>query len=84
MLILLALFGKFFDHDRAVYVTAIAFTCVAALFDFLKSLPANLQPTALVELARNILPLFDLNLGWVVPAILGLALGLVIRKTKKQ
>ena len=83
-LILLALFGKFFDHDRAVYVSVTVFTCIAALFDLLKTLPEALRPAALVEVGRKILPWFDLNLGWVVPAIIGLILGLVIHGMKKR
>lgn len=83
-LILLALFGKFFDHDQRVYISVTAFTCVAALFDLLKTLPASIQPQGLVELGRKILPWFDLNLGWVVPAALGLALGLLLRKLKSR
>ena len=83
-LILLALFGKFFDHDRAVYVSVTVFTCIAALFDLLKTLPEVLRPAALVEVGRKILPWFDLNLGWVVPAIIGLILGLVIHGMKKR
>jgi len=83
-LILLALFGKFFDHDRAVYVSVTVFTCIAALFDLLKTLPEALCPAALVEVGRKILPWFDLNLGWVVPAIIGLILGLVIHGMKKR
>ena len=82
-LILLALFGKFFDHDQAVYISVTAFTCVAAVFDLLKTLPAALCPAALVELGRKLLPWFDLNLGWVVPALIGLAIGLVIHFTRK-
>ena len=87
-LILLALFGKFFDHDRVVYVCVTAFTCVAALFDLLKTLPASmltglhLEPA--VAFAEKFLPLFRLNLGWVLPAALGLALGLMLRSTRKS
>ena len=83
-LIVLALCGKLFDHDKAVYVSVTAFTCVAALFDLFKTLPANLQPTALVELGRKILPWFDLNLGWVVPAVIGFIIGAVIHLSKKR
>jgi len=83
-LILLALFGKFFDHDQAVYISVTAFTCVAALFDLLKTLPETMQPAALVELGRTLLPWFDLNLGWVVPAVIGLAVGLLIRFCRKK
>lgn len=83
-LILLALCGKLFDHDKAVYVSVTVFTCVAALFDLLKTLPAELQPTALVELGRKIFPWFDLNLGWVVPAVIGFIIGVVIHLCKKR
>ena len=87
-LILLALFGNLFHHDRAVYVSVTAFTCVAALFDLAKALPANLK-TALhldgaVGLAEKILPFFDISLGWVLPAFVGLVLGLIIHFAKKQ
>ena len=83
-LILLALCGKLFDHDKAVYVSVTVFTCVAALFDLFKTLPAELQPTALVELGRKILPWFDLNLGWVVPAVIGFVIGMGIHLYKKR
>jgi len=87
-LILLALTGKLFDHDRTVYVSVTVFTCLAALFDFAKALPAPLQ-TALhlegaVSFAGKYLPWFALNLGWVIPALVGLVLGLVLRALRKQ
>lgn len=87
-LILLALFGKMFGHDRAVYVSVTVFTCVAAVFDLMKTLPEGIRNglhlDALVEVAREILPWFDLNLGWIVPAVVGLVLGLVIRVVRKN
>lgn len=83
-LILLALFGKFFDHDQTVYISVTAFTCVAALFDLLKTLPASIRPQSLVEFGRKVLPWFDLNLGWVVPAAIGLVLGLLLRHARKH
>lgn len=83
-LILLALFGKFFRHDRRVYVCVTALTLFAALFDFLKTLPeglsASLHLEGVVNFGRTILPFFDLNLGWVVPAAAGLFIGLLLRK----
>ena len=84
-LILLALCGKLFDHHRAVYVSVTAFTAVAALFDLFKTLPAALQVGPVegaVAFAGRFLPFFSLNLGWVVPALLGLALGLVLCRRK--
>lgn len=82
-LILLALAGHWFGHDRQVYISVTACTCVAAVFDLLKSLPEQMQPQGLLNLARSVLPWFDLNLGWVTPAILGLAVGLLWRRMKK-
>lgn len=81
-LILMALFGKLFHHDRHVYRSVTAFTFIAALFDFLKALPEPLQTQlhldSAIRIASKTLPWFDLNLGWVVPAMLGLISGLII------
>ena len=84
-LILLALCGRLFGHDRAVYVSVTVFTGIAALFDLFKTLPSALQVAPVesaVAFANRYLPLFSLNLGWVVPALAGLALGLILRKRK--
>ena len=82
-LILLALSGTFFGHDRAVYVSVTAFTCAAALFDLMKTLPAGVQSRLHLEpllgFAEQYLPWFRLNLGWVVPAVIGFVLGMLIR-----
>ncbi|MBQ8507975.1 MAG: branched-chain amino acid transport system II carrier protein [Clostridia bacterium] len=87
-LILLALCGGLFGHDRAVYVSVTAFTVVAALFDLMKSLPASVRTSLrldrIIDIAGNILPWFKLNLGWVVPAFIGLLLGLVIRAARRK
>ena len=81
-LIILAFIGKFFHHDKAVYISVMAFTWAAAIFDFMKTLPAGVQSSLhldrLVAFARQYLPLFDLNLGWLLPACLGVVIGLGI------
>ena len=87
-LILLALLGKLFDHDRTVYRCVTAFTGFSALFDLVKTLPVGVQSSlhleGLVRLAENTLPWFRLNLGWVVPAAIGLALGMTVRTIRKR
>ena len=87
-LILLALFGRVFDHDRAVYICVTAFTCFSALFDFMKMLPASVQTGLHLEgaiaFAQKVLPWFGLNLGWVIPAFTGFVLGLLIRASRKR
>ncbi len=85
-LILLAMFGKHFHHDQKVYVWVTAFTWAASLFDFFKTLPEQVQILfhldKAVAFAQNFLPFFDLNLGWIIPAVVGLVIGLGF--TKKQ
>ena len=75
-LIILAFIGKFFHHDKAVYISVMAFTWAAAIFDFMKTLPAGVQSSLhldrLVAFARQYLPLFDLNLGWPPPELIEL------------
>jgi LIVCS family branched-chain amino acid:cation transporter len=83
-LILLCLFGGRFDYDRRVFLAVTVPTLLAACLDFLNALPegaqAALHAEGLLELAGRALPLFHLGLGWVVPALLGLAVGLVWRR----
>ena len=54
----------------------------------MKSLPAGVQ-TALrfdapVELAKRYLPLFDLNLGWLLPAVIGFIIGMAIHLSTRS
>jgi len=83
-LILLALFGRLFHHDQAVYISVTVFTCAASLFDLLKTLPASIRPEAAVAFAAKILPWFHLNLGWVVPAFIGWLLGMGIHLYRRH
>ena len=87
-LVLLALFGKHFHHDKKVYVWVTAFTWAAALFDFFKTLPEQIQLLLhldkAVVFAENFLPFFNLNLGWIIPAMLGLIIGLGFKKSRKR
>lgn len=74
-LILLALCGPAFKHDPIVYRSVTAFTLIAALFDFFNALGVD----AVANAGRKILPFFDLGFGWIVPSLIGLALGLILR-----
>ena len=83
VLILLTLAGKWFHHDRMVLRWAIGFTAAAAVFDFLRALPegtrALLGLNGIIAAAEQLIPLSAQGFGWICPAVLGLAIGLVIR-----
>ena len=87
-LIVLAFIGKHFQHDRAVYIAVMIGTWAAAIFDCMKTLPAAVQASlhldTLVAFAARYLPLFDKNLGWLLPALIGFAIGLAIHGSKKK
>lgn len=87
-LIVLALIGKVFEHDRVVYVCVSIFTGIAAWFDLVKTLPESVREVfhleAMVRFVREVLPLYDLNLGWLVPAVLGFVVGMILRATRKR
>lgn len=85
-LILLALFSRFFGHDRSVYCWVTGFTLVAAVYDLLRTLPPTLRAilhlNGIISAVGSVLPLSSLGLGWVCPAALGLIIGLIIHKRK--
>ena len=87
-LVLLAMFGKHFHHDQKVYAWVTAFTWAASLFDFFKTLPEQIQILfhldKAVGFAEKFLPFFNLNLGWIIPAMLGLIIGLSFKKSRKR
>ena len=87
-LILLAFLGKFFAHDRTVYIATMIGTWAAAIFDCMKTLPAPVQAAlhldAPIAFAAAHLPLFDKNLGWLLPAVIGFAAGMAIRSSRRQ
>lgn len=86
-LIILTLCGKLFGYDRRVYVSTTAFTLVAAIIDFIATLPAEvgalLGADTIVGFANANLPFYNLGMGWVCPAAVGLVVGLVLKAVKK-
>ena len=87
VLILLALLGGLFKHSRSVYLCTIIFTLFGAVYDLLRTLPEGLrQPLHLdpvIDAVGGILPLASLGLGWIVPSIIGLVIGIIIYKVRK-
>ncbi len=88
VLILLALFGGLFRHDRAVYGWTIGLTFVSAVYDLLLALPKNvrglLRLDAPLKLIGKALPMSSMGLGWVCPAALGACIGLAVYFLKRR
>lgn len=82
VLILLALTSRLFGHDKVVYRWTIGLTLVAAVYDLLFALPATvksfLRLDRILEAMARFLPLSKMGLGWLLPAFLGLAVGLLV------
>lgn len=86
-LILLSLSGRFIGANPTVYRTTTAFTLIAAVFDMIGTVsgmvPGSRVLAGLKAFAGNILPLYDLGLGWILPAAIGFLVGLFLTKRKK-
>lgn len=86
-LIIMALCEKAFGKSRYVYAWVSLGAFIPAVFDFCKTLPEGVQTAlnipAMTELGRRIFPLFDIGLGWVVPALIGLVIGVIVTVAKR-
>ena len=87
-LILLCLAGNWFGYDRRVFVAVTVPTALAAALDFLNTLPesgkALLHVDTLLAPARAYLPFFTYGMGWVLPACVGLVIGLALHVSGKR
>lgn len=84
ILILLTLGGGFFQNDPVVLRWTIGFTALAAVFDLIRALPDQALSLLHLSQAANLsarwIPLAAQGFGWVLPALAGLAAGLLIRR----
>ncbi len=86
-LILLCLFGRWFNYDRRVFVSVTVCTGLASAFDFLNALPEAAKEYLHVEgllSAANVLPFFSIGMGWIIPACIGLIFGLVLHFVSRK
>lgn len=86
-LILLALSEKWFGKDKTVYVATTAFTLVAATFDFLGTLAGMVPQSGFLAAVKafggRFIPLYSLGMGWIVPALVGFAVGMALHLFRK-
>lgn len=88
VLILLTLFGSFFQNDLTVLRWTIGLTSVSAVCDFLRALPEQAQSVlhleSIIELTSDLFPFADRGFGWITPALAGLVIGLLIRYFRRS
>lgn len=87
VLILLGLtvHGKKYAHP--VYVWSVSLTFIPAGFDFIKNLPPSISQSGFGQQMahiQNFLPFASIGLGWIVPSLLGVLLGVLYYKISSK
>ena len=88
VLILLGLTGSLFNNKQSVFAAAILFTFFISVIDGYNALVASVPAfevewlSEVAKLYENYLPLYSIGLGWIVPALVGVVIGLLIPSKK--
>lgn len=81
-LILLGLLSQLFKNRQCVYVLTTLFTLFVSIADCINALPSAVKSIPFIQhilkFYGNYIPFFNLGMGWVVPMITGLILGLIV------
>lgn len=87
VLILLSCFSPLFKKDGVVYFWVILFTVVPALGDMVVAFPGVVSQSSFglaVAAVRNTLPMASMGLSCLVPALVGLVIGLLVHWVKSK
>lgn len=87
VLIILSVFSPLFKKDGIVYFFMILFTIVPAFGDMIVSFPNVVSRSSfgvMVAAVRSKLPLANMGLSWLIPALIGLAIGLILHYVKNR
>ncbi|MBZ9536301.1 branched-chain amino acid transport system II carrier protein [Cytobacillus oceanisediminis] len=86
VLIVLALVSPLFKGKQSVYLMAMVLTFFVSILDGYQALVKSMPEAKLMffnqigAFYENILPFYDLGLGWIVPALVGAVIGYFIHK----
>lgn len=88
VLMLLTLLEKYVGGGKIVLPWALGFTAVAALLDGMRALPEAtrecLRLNAVLSMAEKILPFSEIGFGWVLPALAGTIIGMLVNRQKRR
>jgi LIVCS family branched-chain amino acid:cation transporter len=86
-LVILALCEPIYTSKK-VYQWVTGLTMFAALFDLIKTLPSGLynlvSGDAIGAFASQLLPFYDYGFGWLLPALIGLVIGIFLTERDKK
>ena len=77
VLITLGLLNRYVNHS--IYLSSIIFT---AIFSIIDTINTTFLSNSLASVLGNI-PLYNQGVGWILPAIVGVIVGVVVNKAKK-
>ncbi|WP_285616241.1 branched-chain amino acid transport system II carrier protein, partial [Pseudobacillus badius] len=80
-LIILTLLNELFGGHRSVYAITTFFVSIASISDALIQSGINLGP---ISIMIKSLPLYTSGFGWLVPALIGVLIGLIVQIVNKQ
>jgi LIVCS family branched-chain amino acid:cation transporter len=87
-LIILSVFSPLFKRDRVVYISTMILTMIPAVLDLIVSMPAVISKSsfgrAVASFRLTYLPLADLGLSWVVPMLVGMAIGVILHLIRRK
>ena len=80
VLTLMSVGMKFFGDTPEPYACGMIFATVIGAFDALKT--AGLLSDSVISMLSGIVPWFNLGIGWIVPALVGIVVGMIVKKVR--
>lgn len=88
VLIILSFFENFFHKRKEVYLATMIGATLISIVDGLNAMPDIISKTpfvtSLVDFFRATFPLFEYGFGWILPACVGLIIGLIIIRVRPE
>ncbi|MEK5039758.1 branched-chain amino acid transport system II carrier protein [Sporosarcina sp. FSL K6-3457] len=81
VLMLMSFIDKWFDRQPIVYIFALVATTFVSVFDGLRGAGIDIKPVTSI---LSHLPLYEQQIGWLVPAIVGALIGVFLRPLFKK
>ncbi|MDY6029071.1 MAG: branched-chain amino acid transport system II carrier protein [Acidaminococcaceae bacterium] len=82
VLVLLNCGNRIFNRDKMIYRCCMIPTTIFAVFDGLRA--AGIDTGVVNAFLSKTVPLYDIGFGWIVPAVIGIAVGYILRVVFKS